>query len=245
MDKDIVLITGGCGGIAKRTVKKYLNAGARVIVTDLYEKVYEYSENEYYEFYKLDVTDVNQIKELYEIIKSKYGRITHLISAAGMSMVTERIGLEAATFDDIDKSISLNLAGHIYITKIFLPLLEKEEKNNKNIILISSINAIKSFNLPIYSAAKAGLTGFMKAITREVGRKNIRINVISPGTVLTEEDSEEIKNNGNDYNYRYKEMLALDDFTKPEDIANTIYCVTNEMLAVTGQNIIVDSGQTS
>lgn len=241
MNKDIVLITGGCGNIAKRIVEKYLNNGAKVIATDLKEKIYEYSQNENYEFYQLDVTNIEQIKKMYEIIKIKYGRITHLISAAGMPIKTEIEGIETVTFEDIDKSVKLNLESHIYITKIFLPLLEKEE-NNKNIILISSVNALKTFNLPIYSASKAGIIGFMKAITKELGKKKIRVNVVSPGTVPTEED---IKSNGNFYNYRYKEMLALQDFTKPEDIADAIYCVTNEMLAITGQNIVVDSGQIS
>lgn len=241
MNKDIVLITGGCGNIAKHIVEKYLNSGAKVIATDLKEKIFEYSNNENYEFYELDVTNIEQIQNLYKIIYLKYGRITHLISAAGMPINTEIDGLETATFEDINKSIQLNLAGHIYMTKIFLPLLEKED-NNKNVVLISSVNALKTFNLPIYSAAKAGIIGFMKAITKEFGRKNIRVNVVSPGTVPTEQD---IKSNGNFYNYRYKDMLALKDFTKPTDIADTIYCITNEMLAVTGQNIVVDSGQIS
>ncbi len=241
MNKEIVLITGGCGNIAKHIVKRYLDNGAIVIGTDLKEKVCDYSKNENYEFYELDVTNINQIEQLYEKINAKYGRITHLISAAGMPTKTEIDGLETATFEDIDKSISLNLKAHICVTKIFLPLLEKEE-DNKNIVLISSVNALKTFNLPIYSAAKAGIIGFMKAITKEFGKKGIRVNVVSPGTVPTEED---IKSNGNFYNYKYKEMLALNDFTTPKDIADTVYCITNEMRALTGQNIIVDSGQIS
>ncbi len=241
MEKDIVLITGACGNIAKRVVRKYLDNGAKVIATDLNEKIYEYSKNQDYEFYELDVTNVQQIQNLYNLIESKYGKITHLISTAGMPMKTEIEGLETVTFQDINQSIQLNLSGHIYMTKIFLPLLEKAE-SNKNVVLISSVNAIKTFNLPIYSAAKAGIIGFMKSITKEFGKKGIRVNVVSPGTVPTDED---IKSNGNFYNYRYKEMIALNDFTKPEDIADTIYCITNKMLAVTGQNIIVDSGQIS
>lgn len=241
LDKDIVLITGGCGNIAKHVVNKYLAKGEKVIAVDVIQRKFEHSENENYEFYKVDVTNIEQIQELYKNIESKYGRITHLISAAGTPMKTEIDGLETATFEDIEKSINLNLKSHIYFTKIFLPLMEKEEKN-KSITLVSSVNAIKTFNLPIYSAAKAGIIGFMKAMTKDLGKRNIRINVVLPGTVPTEED---IASNGNFYNYRYKEMLALNDFTKPQDIADAIYCITNDMLAVTGQSIVVDSGQIS
>ena len=135
----------------------------------------------------------------------------------------------------------LNLIGHIYITKVLSPLLEKEEKN-KTITLISSINALKAFNLPIYSAAKAGIYGFMNSMTKVLGQKNIRINVVSPGTVPTDED---LASNGEFYNYRYKDMLALSDFTTAEDIADAVFSLTHAMKAVTGQNIVVDSGQIS
>lgn len=225
-------------------VKRYLDSGNRVIATDICEipTNKEFLNNENYEYYQLDVTKVEQIQELHRIIKEKYGRITNLISTAGRSMITERAGIESATIEDIDLSIKLNLTSHIYITKMFLQLLEADTSKNKNVILISSINALKSFNLPIYSAAKSGMYGFMKSLTKEFGKKNIRINVVSPGTVPTKE---ELASNGNFYNYKYKDMLALNDFTKPEDIADTVYSLTNIMKAVTGQNIVVDSGQIS
>lgn len=243
MNKDIVLITGGDGNIARHIVQKYLDNNCRVIAADIREKTVEekFEVNENYEYYKVDVTNIEELQELYNRISKKYGRITHLISAAGMPMPTEIDGLETATFEEINKSISLNLASHIYITKIFLPLLKNKE-NNKSIILVSSVNAMKTFNLPVYSAAKAGIYGFMKSIVKEIGKENIRINVISPGTVPTPAD---LASNGDFYNFRYKDMLALNDFTKPQDIADAAFSLTHIMKAVTGQNLVVDSGQIS
>lgn len=242
MKKDITLVTGGNGNIAKCIVKRYLENDNIVIATDMHEKgsKAEFYNNNNYKYYKLDVTNVENIKEIYNIVKEKYGRITHLISTAGMPMRSEIEGIHTANIEEIDKSIKLNLTSHIYLTKIFLPLLEADESNNKNIILISSINALKSFNLPIYSAAKSGIYGFINSLTKELGKKDIRINAISPGTVPTKE---ELESDGNFYNYRYKDMLALNEFTKPEDIADATFALTNIMKAVTGQNIVVDSGQ--
>lgn len=242
MNKEVVFITGAEGNIAKRIVKKYLENGCKVIATDIFDKTAntDFYNNENYEYYKLDVTNFEEIQQLYKKIE-KYGKITHMISAAGGPIKSEIDGLESATIEDIEKSVQLNLISHIYLTKAFLPLIEKEE-NNKTITLISSVNALKSFNLPIYSAAKAGIYGFMNSMVKELGKKDIRINVISPGTVPTDKD---IASNGNFYNYRYKDMMALKDFTKPEDIADAIYSVTHIMKAVTGQNIVVDSGQIS
>lgn len=243
MSKDIVLITGGDGNIARHIVQKYLDNDCTVIAADIREKSVneEFYKNENYEYYKVDVTKVEELQTLYEKIEQKYGKITHLISAAGMPMPTEIEGLNTATFEEINKSINLNLTSHIYITKIFLPLLEKEV-NNKSIILVSSVNALKTFNLPVYSAAKSGIYGFMKSIVKEIGKEDIRINVISPGTVPTPAD---LASNGDFYNFRYKDMLALKDFTKPEDIADAAFSLTHIMKAVTGQNLVVDSGQIS
>ena len=145
-------------------------------------------------------------------------------------------------FDVNDKPLKLNLPFHIYIKKLFLPLFELYFSKNKTVTLVSSVNAIKTFNLPVYSAAKSGIYGFMKSMVKELGKKDIRINTISPGTVPTKAD---IASNGNFYNYRYKDMLALNDFTKPEDIADAAFSLTHVMKAITGQNIIVDSGQIS
>lgn len=244
MEKEIVLITGGDGNIAQEIVKKYLENGSVVIATDIHENTSnsEFLKNENYEYYQLDVTNIEDLKNVYNKIQEKYGRITHLISAAGRPMPTEIDGIQSVTFEEIEKSINLNLTSHIYIVKIFLQLLENEKKNNKTITLISSVNALKTFNLPVYSAAKSGIYGIMKALTKELGRKNTRINVVSPGTVPTKE---EIASNGNFYNYRYKDMLALNEFTKQSDIADAVYALTNITKAITGQNIVVDSGQIS
>lgn len=242
VNKEIVLITGGNGNIAQAIIQKYLSRGSKVIGLDLAKETtnQKWKENPNYQYYQVDVTNIEQIKKVYDKIGKTENRMTHLISAAGCPMKTELEGIESATFEDIDKSIKVNLTSHIYLTKIFLPLIEKEKLENRTITLISSINALRTFNLPVYSAAKAGIYGFMNAMVKELGKKNIRINVVSPGTVPTPED---FASGTEFYNYRYKSMLALKEFTKPEDIADSIYSLTHNMKAVTGQNLVVDSGQ--
>ena len=147
MKEEIILITGGDGKIARSIVETYLNNNCKVIAIDQKENTdkKEFLENKNYEYYQADITDVKQIIELKEKIENKYGKITHLISAAGCPMPTEVEGLESATIEEIDKSIKLNLNAHIYMTKIFLPLLEKESNINKSIVIVSSVNAIKFF----------------------------------------------------------------------------------------------------
>lgn len=240
--KDIILISGGAGNIAQAITRKYLDANCKVISIDIKDKnvTDEFDNNKDYEYYKIDVTDINQIEDLKNKIASKYGRITHLISAAGVPMKSEHGRITDIPIEDIDKSIKLNLCGHIYLTKTFYELMKLDKSTNKSIVFVSSINAIKNFGIPIYSAAKAGIYGFMYGIVKEFASVGIRVNTISPGSIPTEIDFEIHR----DIIEWKKKTLLLQDFTTPADIADSIYSITHNMKALVGQNIIIDSGQT-
>ncbi len=243
MSDEIIMVTGGDGKIARAIVERYLSNNNKVIVIDRKEKTdkKEFLNNQNYEYYQADVTDAKQLIKIKEKIEKKNGKITHLISAAGCPMQSEIEGLEAVSIEEIDKSIKLNLNAHIYCTKIFLPLLEKEPNKNKSIVMISSVNALRGFDLPAYSAGKAGIFGFMNAMTKELAKKQIRINVITPGTTVTKQ---EILLGDKFINFKYKKTIPLGEFTCITDIADSTFAMTHITKAVTGQNLIVDSGQT-
>lgn len=243
MDADVVLIFGGDGKIAQAVVKKYLSLeNTIVIAVDKNETNRELSLNqkENYMYYSCDITNLEQLKNLYNIIKEKYNYVSHIISMAGGPCSSEEKGLLEMSYEDIDESIILNITSHIYITKMFLPLLQNCNLPNKSILYFSSVNALKSFNLPAYSAGKAGIIGFMNSIVRDFGKEKIRVNTISPGTVATKE---EVALKEGFWGYNYRDMMALKTFTYPEDIANACYSLTHIATAITGQNVVVDSGQ--
>lgn len=158
---------------------------------------------------------------------------------AGINMKSEIGGMDTITFEDIDKSIKLNLNSHIYIVKIFKDMLKQSNQENKTITMISSINAITDHGLPAYSAAKAGLYGFMKSIAKELSQEKIRINTISLGTVPHNSDVIE----GNTYFEEKLKDIAIKEFVKLTDVANTIYYLIYKMQGIIGQNIILDNGQ--
>ena len=242
MNKDVILIFGGDGKIAQAIVQKYLDNNCIVIAIDKAEKSRNSSfyNNSDYHYYSADVTNTVQLQSLYEKLEKDFSKIDHIISAAGAPRPIEEKGFQALTFEDIDASISLNLTSHLYITKIFLPLLQKSPSYNKSIILVSSVNALKTFGLPAYSAAKSGIYGFMNSIARELGEGHIRINTISPGTVASHE---EVEMKEKFWGYAYKDMMALKTFTFPEDIADAMFSLTHITKAITARNIVVDSGQ--
>ena len=131
----------------------------------------------------------------------------------------------------------MNLTSHLYLTKIFLPLIEKEE-NDKSIVLISSINALKGYGAPAYSSSKAGLYGFVKSMTSELGETGIRINAVSPGTVPTPRTLAQ-----HDIFEEFKKTMPLHDFASVDDVADVVFSITNITKKVTGQNIVIDAGQ--
>ena len=240
MSKNITIIIGGSGGIGRSVVRKFLTKNDEVIVLDKNEIIdSKILSNEKFHFIKVDVTNIDELIKAKESIEEKYGYANNVVSMAGINMKSEIGGMDTITFEDIDKSIKLNLNSHIYIVKIFKDMLKQSNQENKTITMISSINAITDHGLPAYSAAKAGLYGFMKSIAKELTQEKIRINTISLGTVPHNSDVIE----GNTYFEEKLKDIAIKEFVKPTDVANTIYYLIYKMQGIIGQNIILDNGQ--
>lgn len=242
--RDIILLTGGAGNIAQAVIQKYLDNDCIVIATDLKKenpnKKFEDCQN--YDYYPCDVTNVIDIQNLKEIIEKKYNRITHIISMAGDAIGSDLQGIENVTIEDINKSIQLNLASHIYITTILLPLIKSENAINKTITYVSSINALRAYDAPVYSASKCALYGLTRGILKDMGALNIRVNIIAPGTVLR--PHEQLKNELSNGEYAKKRpQPKYKDFALNTDIADSLYCITHVMKKMVGQDIIIDAGQ--
>ena len=238
----ITIITGGCGGIGKSVVKKFLENGDIVIVFDI-KKMEDESilKHQNFIYMNVDVVNTKAVQEAKEKIDTQFGYVDNIISMAGINTKSEIGGMDTITIDDIDSSVKLNLNSHIYMVKIFLDLLKKSTNTKKTITFISSINAIRDYGLPAYSAAKSGLYGFMKAIVNPMGKQNIRVNIVSFGTVP--HDGENIE--GVKYYENMIKTIPSQKFVTPKDAADTLYSLTYITTAITGQNIILDQGQST
>ena len=105
--------------------------------------------------------------------------------------------------------------------------------------MISSINAISDHGLPAYSAAKSGLYGFMKSISNSMAENRIRVNTVSLGTVPHNDETIE----ENEYFQTKLQKIAIKDFVRPKDVADTIFAITYITRGIIGQNIVLDMGQ--
>ena len=121
------------------------------------------------------------------------------------------------------------------------PLLAACPFANRSIVLVGSINAAKCFDLPSYSAAKAGMSGLMYGAAREFTLEhNIRINIVAPGTV----PSERTKKQPKDWDVLAEHAL-LREFPTAHEIAEAMYMFTHRLPHCTQQVLTIDSGQTA
>jgi len=237
--KEVVLITGGLGGIGQEILKKYINPKFSVIVVDIAKKTIELPEN--FRYINANVLNTKDLQKVIDEISSKEGYINHIISVAGFALDGELFNdFTKVSLQTISDSIDLNLKSHIYLIRLALDLLKNNPSNNKSITLISSVNALSSFSLAPYSASKSGLYGVIKSMCTEFGRSGIRINTVSPGTVPTPRTLNENK----DFD-KLLSTTTLNKFATTQDIANVIWMLTNQVFSITGQNIVVDAGQTT
>ena len=236
----VIVVTGGSRGIGAEIVKLLSKAGNKVILN------YNLSENcainveselkkEGYavDIFKADVSKSNEATDLIKFAINKYGRIDVLINNAGISQ--SKLFTEI-TDQDWDNMIKINLNSTFYCTRE----ATKNMIQNKSglIINISSIWGITGASMEVhYSATKAGIIGFTKALAKELGPSNIRVNAIAPGIIDTdmnkEYSEEEIEN--------IKNEIILEKIGKPIDIAKCVQWLVDDNYT-TGEVISINGG---
>jgi NAD(P)-dependent dehydrogenase (short-subunit alcohol dehydrogenase family) len=239
-----VIVVGGSGAIGSAVVGRYLERGVDVVVIDKEPPAGDASPVARLHHVQSDVTRDDQIAAAYASAQALMLPIHHLVSLAGGAYPVEFGKLVDTSVEIIRRSIELNLTSHLLLTRAFLPLLgyggaTEGHRSDRSITLISSINAVRDYGLPAYSAAKAGLMGFVRAMAGELGADGIRINVVAPGTVSTPDDSGQPKDRD-----ALRRGTVLGRLAEPSDIADAIVAISHDMRAVTGQCLIVDCGQT-
>ncbi len=176
-----VLITGASRGIGAETARAFAALGDKVIIN--YHKSKECAEALAREINGTaicaDVSDVNQVKEMF----SKIGRIDILINNAGIALPIDVI--TSVSDEDWEKVIATNLSSVFYCSRAVLP--QMISRKSGVIINISSMWGQVGASCEVaYSASKAGVIGFTKALAKEVAPSNIRVSCVAPGAIYTD-----------------------------------------------------------
>ncbi len=235
-----VIVTGGSRGIGAAIVKELASNNYNIVLNyNNSEQSAKKIQNELkenginIEIFKADVSKRDEVKQLIDFTIEKYNNIDVLINNAGIDQI--KLFMDT-TDEDWNNIIQTNLTSVFYCSQEVL----KNMIHNKNgcIINISSIWGITGASCEVaYSASKAAIDGMTKALAKEMGPSNIRINSIAPGFVETdmnknipEEEIEEIKNE-----------IPLGRISKPEEITKSIKWLIEDEY-VTGQIISVNGG---
>lgn len=233
-----VLVTGGSRGIGKAIVQKFANEGYNVILD--YSKSDDAAFAVAKEFsnvvpYKADVSVKREVNELVAFAEERFKKIDILINNAGISSTGLIQDLSEA---ELNRIFSVNVNGTIFCTQAVLPQMIARQEGK--IINISSVwGMVGAANEVAYSASKAAIIGFTKALAKEVGPSNIRVNCIAPGIILTDMVSD----------YTVEEFdairanIPLEKIGSTEDIASLAYFLaSDESNYITGQVISPNGG---
>ena len=238
----VALITGASKGIGRAIAIEFARQGASVIIN--YSIDYEGAKETLEEVKKLngygiiikgDISSFEKCNVIVEETLKVMGKIDILINNAGISY----IGLFMdATEEEIQKIISTNLLGAMYLTKHVLK--DMISRKNGNIINISSMwGEVGASCEVLYSTSKGGLNLFTKALAKEVAPSNIRVNCIAPGVIDTKMNSFL----GEEEKKTLEEEIPLGRFGKPSEIGKlAVFLCSDDSSYITGQIIRADGG---
>lgn len=240
-DARVVLVSGGSRGLGASLVQDFLRQGHSVATfsrkkTDLVISI----ENSYPGRFKWVQFSSDQFDMLNPMIKevlSYFGRIDVLINNAAIA--SEGV-LSLMPSNRVREVVDVNLTGLILLSKHISRIMLHQEKGV--IINIGSITSISGFaGLSVYSATKAGIVGFTKALARELGPKGIRVNTVSPGFLKTDM-SESLSESQQRQILRRTPLRRLG---KVDDVIGIInFLISEQASFITGQTFIVDGGLT-
>ena len=233
-----VLVTGASRGIGRETARLFHENGYNVIINYNKSKTEADSlaaELKNSEAVCADVSDITAVRSMVEYVVKKYGSVDVLVNNAGMAQ--QKLFTDI-TETDWNRMISVNLGSVYNLCSCVVPHMVAE-KHGK-IINVSSMWGITGASCEVhYSASKAAVIGFTKALAKELGPSNINVNAVAPGTVMTDMcggfDKETLD--------ILAEETPLCRLGKPSDIAGVIYFLADDASSfMTGQVLSADGG---
>ena len=238
----VAVITGAAQGIGRAIATTLAQQGANVVVSDIQLEKAETTAKEIMAetgqkviAVHADVVDSASVKAMIDRTIDEFERIDILVNNAG----TTRDGLIMRMKEsDWDLVLNINLKGTFNCSKaVVRPMMKQHYGRIVNITSVSGL--IGQVGQTNYSASKAGIIGFTKALAREVGSRKITVNAIAPGlvkTALTIDLPQELKD-------MFIQMTPLGRYGEPEDIANAVaFLVSDEASYITGHVLSVDGG---
>ena len=240
LDGKVALVTGGARGIGRAIVEKLLDCSCKVVIADVLDDigsttVEELSGRGEVCFVHCDVTSTDDAGSAVKEAVSRYGGLDILVNNAGITRDGLMMRMKEADWDLV---LSINLKGAFLMTQAAAKVMIKARQGR--IINISSVVGLMgNFGQVNYSASKAGIIGLTKSSAKELAARNICVNAIAPGYILTEMTAglpDQAKE-------AFLGSIPLKRGGTPEDVANSVlFFAANESAYITGQVLPVCGG---
>jgi len=248
----VAIVTGGALGIGRAICKVLAKEGAKVAVTDVRDREGKEVVDEIKaaggiaKFWHLDVTNEEEVKEVFADVAKEFGKIDVLVNNAGIAGVNKPT--HEITEEEWDKVINVNVKGVFFCTKYVIPYMRKA--GGGSIINMSSIyGLIGAADIPPYHASKGAVRLMAKNDALLYAKDNIRVNSVHPGFIWTPMVENFLKSSGVDPEEGKKQLASLHPIGhvgEPEDIAyGVLYLASDESKFVTGSELVIDGGYTA
>ena len=233
-----IVLTGSTGVIGNSILHKLINAGSNILATGTNEEKLKNIKDKYKNLnvLKFDISDHKSIDSFVEDCnKILSNKIDILINNAGITQDNLSIRMKE---EEWKRVIDINLTSTFLITKGVIKKMLKS-KNGKIINVTSVVGHSGNIGQTNYAASKAGIVAMSKSLALEYGKKNIKVNCVSPGFIL----SDMTKKISDEHTNLLKSRISLNKFGDPVDVANTIaFLCSNLSDYITGETIHVNGG---
>lgn len=238
----VAVVTGGNSGIGLATAKRFREEGARVAISGRDQKTLDEAVKTIggdVLAVRADVSKLSDLDRFYRAVADKFGKIDILFANAGIAKFAPFAESSEALFDE---TFDINVKGVFFTIQKALPLL-----NEGAAIIINSsvVNQTGVQSASIYAATKAAVRSFARTLTTELVERGIRINVVSPGPIVTPIFGRTglPKEAIDEFARTVKEQVPMKRFGKAEEVADTVlFLATPESSYITGVDLNVDGG---
>ena len=247
LQNKIAIITGGAMGNGLGIAKVFLKEGAKVAILDyddkLTETVNNLNQNNNVLGYKIDIRNMQKVQEAIHDINNKWGNIDILVNNAGVCRLKSFMEMD----DNLrDFHFDINIKGTWNVTKATIPYMKEG-----SIINLSSVTGplVADSGEVAYATTKAALIGFTKSLAAELVDKNIRVNAIMPGYIMTPMVSgmakESDQNNPQSVIDGIAKGIPMKRLGTIEELGNlAAFLASDESSYITAQGIVIDGGST-
>jgi 3-oxoacyl-[acyl-carrier protein] reductase len=241
LEGKLALITGGARGIGREIAMVFAKNGADIAICDVNLEEAQKTAKEIEDLgrkslaFKADVTSSMQVQDMADKILDKFNKIDILINNAG---ITKDNLLLRMSEEDWDKVIAVNLKGTFVCTKIISRIMLKQ-RFGKIVNMASIIGIMGNAGQANYAASKAGIIGLTKSVAKELASRNVCVNAIAPGFIMTDMTAKLPE----DVQKKMLSVIPLARFGEAKDVANlALFLSSASSSYITGQVVQVDGG---